>query len=178
MSNESPNPGRPPSTVASLFRSKALWVGIAVTVLSAAWWIYGAVQARSAAPAPSPSGLTGNLVAGQGAAGAGQPTGEAIPDAPLSLALGASFVGGFALAWLFRRFVRVALIVSGTLVLAIAALKASGLIELDWATVESQVDAGLEAAQSHASAARDWLWTALPSGFTALLGAFFGFRRA
>jgi uncharacterized membrane protein (Fun14 family) len=163
------------SALSAVLRSKPLWIAFLTTVLSAAWWVYGAVSAPPPA-APADGGAKSGLVAGA-AAGSSAPAPER-PASPVTFRMGISFMAGFAIMWIFRKFLKVALIVGGTLVAIVAVLKGTGLISLDWAQVEADVQGGIDAAGKQASALKDFAVAALPSGASAAVGGFFGFRRS
>ncbi|MBL9150766.1 MAG: FUN14 domain-containing protein [Phycisphaerae bacterium] len=163
------------SALSAFLRSKPLWIAFLATVLSAAWWIYRDVSAPPAAPT-SESGAKSGLVAG---VTAGSPTAPAErPASPVTFRMGISFMAGFAVMWLFRKFLKVTLIVGGTVVAIIAVLKATGLISLDWSQVEADMQGGIDAASKQATAFKDFVVAALPSGASAAVGGFFGFRRS
>lgn len=144
------------------------------------WWVYAAATAEPPKPPAATSPLAGGLVAG-GARSAEVEVGSAdMPPAPILLRLSTSFVGGFFIGWLLRRFLMVTFVVGGALVLGIAVLKGTGVIDLghlDWASVEQQVDAGLGQVKEQTTAAAQVLRGYLPSAASAVVGGFFGFRR-
>lgn len=139
-------------------------------------WIHAAATAPAAPPASRPSNpLTGNLVAGE--TPKAPPPAPAV-EAPTLFRIGTGFMGGFFLAWAFKRFLKWTLLIGGAIAVAIAVLKGTGMINLDWASVEQQVDAGLAEAHKHAGAAREFVVQYLPWGTASLVGLFVGARRA
>ncbi|MFO0827832.1 MAG: FUN14 domain-containing protein [Phycisphaerales bacterium] len=173
-------PTRHASNVRSIFGSRLLWLAIVATLAGLAWWIWEAAQPGSAPTSTTtnaPSAASG-LVASSGASGGAASTAAAEPiRAPLPFRAGVSFMGGFFIAWLCRKFLRWALLVGGAIAVLIAVLKGTGVLHLDWAAVESQVNSGLAVAEEQASATKDFLVRHLPSGAAAVVGMFAGARR-
>ncbi|MGC4095900.1 MAG: FUN14 domain-containing protein [Nitrospira sp.] len=89
---------------------------------------------------------------------------------------GASFLGGFLLGWIFRKTVKLALIVTASLVLLVAALKVTGWIHLDWTLIQADVNHILDWARGKAQGLKDVLTGYLPAAGAGGAGAFFGFR--
>jgi uncharacterized membrane protein (Fun14 family) len=158
-----------------------LWLAMLLTVVGVAWWGWNWYASASAPPAPAPvsaSPLAGGLVAGPAAASAPASATDRTPPAPpMAVRIGASFMAGFFLAWLLRRVVAWTILVGGAIAVGIGVLKTTGVVEFDWTSVESQVDAGLEQVKESTKAASDWVRAFLPSGASAVVGMFFGARR-
>jgi uncharacterized membrane protein (Fun14 family) len=90
---------------------------------------------------------------------------------------GASFLGGFLLGWAFRKTLKIALIVTGSLLALIAILKTTGWIHLEWNLIESDVNRTLNWAQGQAQSMKEVAIGYLPSAGAGGAGAFFGFRK-
>jgi len=88
-----------------------------------------------------------------------------------------SYLGGFFIGWAFRRFLKVAALLAGAVLASIAALKSSGLVELDWVAVETQVSQAIASVHQGAEGLKHSLSGFLPSAGAGAAGVFFGFRR-
>ncbi|NNE37152.1 MAG: hypothetical protein HKN08_02515 [Gammaproteobacteria bacterium] len=96
---------------------------------------------------------------------------------PALLVIGASYIGGFFLGWMFRRFVKTAALITGGIILLIGGLKSTGLIALDWAAIEYSVNHSLSLFQEGAEGFKQILMGYLPSAGSGSAGIFFGFKR-
>jgi uncharacterized membrane protein (Fun14 family) len=90
---------------------------------------------------------------------------------------GASFLGGFLIGWAFRKTVKLALLIAGSLLVLIAILKTTGWIHLDWTLIQADVNHTLDWARGKAEGAKQVLTGYLPSAGAGGAGAFFGFRK-
>lgn len=66
---------------------------------------------------------------------------------PALLRFGGSYIGGFLIGWIFRRFVKTAIVIAGGLILLLGGLKSTGWITLDWAGIEAWITQSLTALQ-------------------------------
>ena len=98
-------------------------------------------------------------------------------DSPLFAQLGGSYIGGFFIGWAFRRFLKMAALVAGGIFAAIAVLKGTGWVDLDWNTIETQIMHSMAALQRGAEGLKQFLSGYLPSAGAAGAGTFFGFRK-
>jgi uncharacterized membrane protein (Fun14 family) len=96
---------------------------------------------------------------------------------PALAKFGGSYLGGFLLGWAFRRFLRMAMMLAAVILTCIAALKATGWMDLDWASIETQISQGMRWLQGEAEGLKNLLAGFLPSAGAAGAGAFFGFRK-
>ncbi|HEX5543997.1 MAG TPA: FUN14 domain-containing protein [Nitrospira sp.] len=90
---------------------------------------------------------------------------------------GASFLGGFLIGWAFRKTLKLALLVTGSLLVLIAVLKTTGWIHLDWTLIQADATRTLDWAQGKAQDFKEVLTGYLPSAGAAGVGALFGFRK-
>src|SRR4249919_1162050 len=58
---------------------------------------------------------------------------------PALFRFGVSYIGGFFIGWMFRRFVKIAVVIAGAAIALLAALKNMGWVNLDWATLEGMI---------------------------------------
>ena len=58
-------------------------------------------------------------------------------SSPALIGIGGSYLGGFFFGWAFRRFLKMAALITGGLLTCIAVLEETGWIDLDWTAVES-----------------------------------------
>lgn len=96
---------------------------------------------------------------------------------PAVAKMGGSFLGGFLIGWAFRRFLKTAALIAGIMLAGIAALKATGWIDLDWASIERHVSQSLRWLQGEAEGLKNLLAGYLPSAGAGGAGALFGFRK-
>ena len=100
------------------------------------------------------------------------------PALPATFRLGAGYAGGFLIGWLFRRFIRIALLVTGALVGLIALARGFGWFEADWASMEGSIRESLAWLTVRAGSFKDLITGYLPSAGAATLGVIFGLRSA
>lgn len=90
---------------------------------------------------------------------------------------GASFLGGFLIGWAFRKTVKLALLIAGSLLALIAILKTTGWIHLDWTLIQTDVNHILDWGRGKAEGFKQVLTGYLPSAGAGGAGVFFGFRK-
>jgi len=90
---------------------------------------------------------------------------------------GASFMGGFLIGWAIRRTVKFAVIVAGLLLALLAAVKMTGIIDIDWTSIEANISHTLAWAQGKAAGFKEVLTGYLPSAGAGGAGTFLGFRK-
>jgi uncharacterized membrane protein (Fun14 family) len=185
----SPDPSASNAARPSIWRSRHLWLALLLTALGAGLWVYrvattpaSPIPERSAGPAASSltdpsSGLSAGSTLRSDGLSDGSPDAASPPSAPLPFRLGLGFIGGFAIGWALRTFLRITLVIAALIATAIALLRWSGVVELDWGSVEQSVDAGLQQARAAAEAAESRLTRLLPSGLAATYGMWAGWRR-
>ena len=96
---------------------------------------------------------------------------------PAVAGIGGSYLAGFFIGWAFRRFLRMAALITGGLLAGIAVLEETGWIDLDWLAVETQITHAIAAAQQGAQGLKHILSGYLPSTGAGAVGMFFGFRK-
>lgn len=96
---------------------------------------------------------------------------------PAVVGIGGSYLGGFFFGWVFRRFLKMAALITGGLLTFLAVLEDTGWIDLDWASVETQISHVIAAAHQGAEGLKHILSGYLPSTGAAAVGMFFGFRK-
>lgn len=89
---------------------------------------------------------------------------------------GASFVGGFFIGWAYRKSIHIATMMLAGLLAAVAAAKWSGLLPLDWNSVEGSLHDGFTFFSGEAEKAEKFLTGLLPSSFAGGCGIFKGVR--
>ncbi|BCA56880.1 hypothetical protein W02_40200 [Nitrospira sp. KM1] len=98
-------------------------------------------------------------------------------SSPAVARFGGSYVGGFFIGWAFRRFLRIGTLIAGAAMAAIAMLKSTGWVEVDWPSVEAQISQGITAVHHGAEGLKQAVSGYLPSAGAAAAGVFFGFRK-
>lgn len=170
-----------------VLRSPLVRVALLVAVLGGGLWAYGAAT-RAAPPAARASaggdaaGLVNGLQASSPAevreARAAETDGLAESLGPKLAGGGVSFVGAYGLGWLFRRFLKLAAILTGLGVAGVAGLSSLGVLsEDDTAKVRERLASGGAWVQDNAGAFKDRALAVLPSSAAGLGGLFLGFRR-
>ena len=90
---------------------------------------------------------------------------------------GASFMGGFLIGWAIRRTVKLAAIVAGLLLTLLAAVKMTGIVDLDWTAIEANISHSVAWAQGKAEGFKEVLTGYLPSAGAGGAGTILGFRK-
>lgn len=98
-------------------------------------------------------------------------------SSPAVAGIGGSYLAGFFMGWAFRRALKVAALITGGLLACIAVLEDTGWIDLDWASVETQISHAIAAAHQGAEGLKHILSGYLPSTGAGAVGMFFGFRK-
>lgn len=139
-----------------IWRSTLLKLAVLVTVVGAGAWIYSKTP-------------TGQMT-DEGAVGWLQ------ASSPALMRFGASFVGGFFVAYFLRKFITWTLILAGVLGGLIYFGKKLGWIELDWDAMQAQVNHGVVWAKGQAETLQRVATGWLPSSASGAVGAWFGIR--
>ncbi len=152
--------------------AKSVWLACALIVLGAFLWIKdrGAAKTSTGAPLPGVSQFSDS----GGATASGQP--EAKPSSPAVFRFGASYLGGFFLGWMLRRFVKLTLLFCGAAICLVAVGRHFGWFDLDWNWVEAHLRQSLAWVQGEAGSFKIFITGYLPSAGAAAAGTFFGFR--
>jgi len=98
-------------------------------------------------------------------------------SSPALLGIGGSYLGGYFFGWAFRRFLKMAALITGVLLTCIAVLEDTGWIDLDWTAVETQISHAIAAGHRGAEGLKHILSGYLPSTGAGAVGMFFGFRK-
>jgi uncharacterized membrane protein (Fun14 family) len=96
---------------------------------------------------------------------------------PAAAQIGGSYLGGFVIGWAFRRFLRAAAMLVAVVLAGVAAMKATGWIDMDWSQLESQISRTVQWLHGEAEGLKNVLTGFLPSAGAAGAGTFFGFRK-
>ena len=98
-------------------------------------------------------------------------------SSPAVAGIGGSYLAGFFMGWVSRRFLRMAALITGGLLAGVAVLDETGWIDLDWKSVETQISHAITATHQGAQGLKHILSGYLPSTGAAAVGMFFGFRK-
>jgi uncharacterized membrane protein (Fun14 family) len=96
---------------------------------------------------------------------------------PTVAQMAGSYLGGFLIGWAFRRFLRMAAMLAAMIIAGIAVLKATGWLNLDWASIETHLSQSIRWLQGEAEGLKNLLTGVFPSAGAAGAGTFFGFRK-
>ncbi len=151
-------------------RKRSLWIA----GLFMAFGLVVAIGERMRAPKPAAAPAGDETVSDARTAAEPQAGAARKPALPATFRLGAGYAGGFFLGWLFRKFVKTALLVAGALVGLAALARGLGWFDLDWAAVETYVRHSFAWISGHAGSFKDFLMGYIPSAGAAALGFFFG----
>lgn len=153
------------------WQAKSLWLAAGITVLGLVLWI----TTPAAAPPPPTLPDTGTPLA--------QASGEAVASSvhsvqgtPALFRFGLSYIGGFFLGYGLKRFLKVTLVVSAMVVGVLLLLSHTGVIGLDWNSMQEQVQSSFGWLTGQAEALKDFLSGYLPSAGAAGVGLFLGLR--
>jgi len=151
-------------------------IAIAVTLLGAGMWAYALATASRQAAVPGGGAGATSLTPGDRSA---PPEGERTVDSagPATLKVGLSFLGGFTIAYLMRKFLRWSLLIVAVIVGVTYVLRKTGVVELPWDQIKGGVESGASWLESQAGSVKTLLTGSLPSAAAALVGAVIGFLR-
>ena len=130
---------------------------------------------------PSVSGPQAGLPRGGSALAESSPTKAeastaAKPTSPALFRFGASYIAGFFFGWICRKSIKVGLMVAGAAAAVITVAKATGLIELDWASLQAHISQSLAWLHGELGAVKHFLTGYLPSTAACCVGIFMGAR--
>jgi uncharacterized membrane protein (Fun14 family) len=148
------------------WRAKTVLLALFVVVVGLGLWV------RDVAKGPPPSTFAHVTTSPETAASGGG--WDLTRPFPGYVRICASYIGGFFIGWVFRRFIRLALSLAALAVLLVGVGKYAG-----WnvAPAETRVKESATRVQHAAAAAKDHLKGLLPSTSAGAVGAFLGFRR-
>jgi FUN14 family len=157
------------------WRSKTVLAALAVFVVGL-WFWYSDIRDS---PPPNGSGNAATNTTGPAPAGT---AGASPADAPSKWSkpfpwyarLSLSYVGGYCIGWLFRKLIRLVMVVFA---LAIALLAYGKFTGFDFKRTEERVKRGGQWAQHEVTAAEDYFKHLLPSAAAGGVGTFVGFLR-
>ena len=98
-------------------------------------------------------------------------------SSPTVAQIGGSYLGGFVIGWAFRRFLRFAAMLVAAILACLAAMKATGWVDVDWSSLEGQISRTIHWLHGEAEGLKSALTGFLPSAGAAGAGSFFGFRK-
>jgi uncharacterized membrane protein (Fun14 family) len=150
------------------WRAKTVWVAVLITALGFGLWVRDAATNDGNSPATA----SGIAVSTDGTAKPA--TWDFSRPLPGYAQVSGSYIGGFVLGWLFRRFIRMALALAAGLVLLLGIGKYAGW---DAPKTEVRIKEGTAWVEREAVAMKDYLSGLLPSASAAGVGGFLGLRR-
>jgi hypothetical protein len=149
------------------WRAKTFLAAAAAALIGLGLWFSDAMKSH---PVAGP-GITASDTGSPEAHGAQSNWSKPVPG---YVRVCVSYIGGFLLGWVFRRFIKMA--VAGA-VLIIALLALGRYVGWDTTRAQEDVKRGGAWVQQEATEARDYLKGRLPSAAAGGTGIFFGFRR-
>ena len=151
-------------------RKRSLWIA----GLFMAFGLVVAIGERMRAPAPAAVPAEDETVSEARTDAAPEAGAARKPVLPATFRLGAGYAGGFIIGWLFRKFIKTALLVSGGLLALLAVARKLGWFEADWTSLEGYLRDSFAWIGGHAGSFKNFLTGYLPSAGAAALGFFFG----
>jgi len=149
---------------------------VLIMLAGAAMWAYAHATAPSPTPTTDPATFTS---LSSGTLGQPTPAPRTVDElAPATFRFGFAFVVGFFLAWLLRKVIKVALLLAGAIAILLIVLKQTGIIDLDFDTLQGSVEQGVGVAREKAGQFKSFVLGYLPSGASAAAGLFMGMKRA
>jgi uncharacterized membrane protein (Fun14 family) len=148
------------------WRAKTVHLALLVVLLGLGFWVRDVAKGP-----PPPTHVPANITAEQAASSGSWDFSRPVPG---YVRVSASYIGGFFIGWVFRRFIRVALALVALAVLVVGLGKYVG-----WnsSSAETQVKERAAWVRHEATTAADYLEGLLPSTTAGAVGAFLGFRR-
>lgn len=158
--------------------SKSLRMALAAMLTGAALWLARSDK-TDGTPQSSQSGTPSSGFA-QTADRPDQPAvakeRRLVPTSPALFRFGASFLGGFAIGFACRRFLKAVAWAAAVVLGGIALIKVTGLMGWDWAVMEGRVRESLTWTHSGVESLKALLTGYLPSAVAGFLGIFKGLR--
>jgi uncharacterized membrane protein (Fun14 family) len=148
------------------WRAKTVLLACFVVVVGFGFWMRDVAKGP---PPPAPAHVV--APSNQSASGGGWDFARPFPG---YVRVCVSYIGGFFIGWVFRRFIRLALALAALAVLVVGLGKYAGW---NLAPVETEVKKKATWVQHEAATASDYLKHLLPSASAGAVGAFLGFRR-
>ncbi len=157
------------------WRSKTVLVALAVTVIGL-WFWYSNIRNSPPPIESDKAAAKSNESTSVGAAGASPSAAPSKWSKPFPgyVRMSLSYAAGYCIGWLFRKLIRLILVVFA---LAIALLAYGKFAGFDLKHTQEQVKRGGEWAENEATTAKDYLKHLLPSAFAGGIGTFAGFLR-
>lgn len=150
-----------------LWSSRSLRLALALMLFGGVLWV------RDHRPAVDGVPIGTNAVVAPATVVAPVPPGM---RSPATFRFGAGFAGGFLLGFAFRRFLKTTSALAALVLGGMALLKLTGLIELDWASLEGHVRESLAWTHGQAEALKALLTGYLPSAGAGGFGLWKGIR--
>ena len=159
------------------WRSKSVMLAIVISLAGISMWVYAAAtRPQAAATGGTDPRMVSGLTAGDSAPSPSKPR---LVDAagPAISKFGVSFLGGFGLGFVSRKFLRWTLLAAAIAGAGLYFAQKAGLIHLSSSDIERHVQDGVTLAKSEADQLKKFLTGYIPSATAAAIGAFIGFRR-
>jgi uncharacterized membrane protein (Fun14 family) len=97
--------------------------------------------------------------------------------APAVFQVGFSFVIGFAIAYVFKTFVRITLVLLGVGIVAVVGMQVMGMLEINWAAFEAYAHRAMLYMHSQTGSFEVLATGMIPPAATGLVGILSGFKR-
>lgn len=141
----------------------------------------GSTQSTLTSRGVAPDSLVGTgLRSGSGSVGEGDvPSAESGIHSwsPFFMKGGFSFIIGFAVGYAVRTFLKMSLLITGVVALAVFGLSYAGLVDVDWSTISGLFDDAMARVRAEAGHFKTFVTGSLPSASLAAVGLLLGFRR-
>ena len=155
------------------WRSKTVLAALVVCAVGL-WFWYSGIRNSTPNETGNEPGAASELAAADPADPASGTPSKWSKPLPVYVKMSASYVAGYCVGWLFRKLIRVILLVSA---LAIALVAYGKFVGLDLDEAQDQVKRGSKWAKHEVKAAKDYFKQMLPSATAGGVGIFLGFLR-
>lgn len=149
------------------WRAKTVLLAALIALVGSGLWLHATVTVNP------PAGADGPTFNDMGEVTSGVQFKQSQPF-PTYAKLALSYIGGFLIGWMFRRFIALVIAVS---LLVVGLLTAGHFLGWNTQRAEDQVKRTSQRVQAEAVNLRDSLQAILPSTAAGAVGAFWGFRR-
>jgi uncharacterized membrane protein (Fun14 family) len=166
VNTEPARTGRPP-----FWKARSLAIALGMMLVGLLMW--ARTPSGSGPQAGTPRG--GSALAESSPAKAAAST-AAKPTSPALFRFGASYIAGFFFGWLCRKSIKFGLMAAGAAAVVITMAKQTGLVDLDWASLQAHISQSLAWLHGELGAVKHFLTGYLPSAAACCVGIFMGAR--